>query len=243
MLPCYYSNAPSNFCARQDQTRHKSETRGVLIDTSPHQKNVIEFEREVVSSITDRLDGFGAESFVIGYANEVNLLQDWSPLETGLKKASTQIDLEVEGGENGRTLLNDALKAALLKLEARNGSDSKALIVIGEGNDLGSTTKYSQVKKLARSGHVQCFALLVASHDLIGGRVRHFGFDLYDLAGATKGNAYDVGASRTHLDKAVNDMLKRVISSRRLSSSPADNQSVLNESSGFGTAYSEVPLV
>jgi hypothetical protein len=58
---------------------------------------VIEFEREVVSSITDRLDGFGAESFVIGYANEVNLLQDWPPLETGLKKASTQIDLEVEG--------------------------------------------------------------------------------------------------------------------------------------------------
>jgi hypothetical protein len=85
--------------------------------------------------------------------------------------------------------------------------------------------------------------LLVASHDLIGGRVRHFGVDLYDLAGATKGNAYDVGASRKHLDKAVNDMLKRLISSIRLSSSPADNQSVLNESSGFGTAYSKVMLV
>jgi hypothetical protein len=69
---------------------------------------------------------------------------------------------------------------------------------------------YSQIKKLAESGHVQCFALLVASHDLIGARVRHFGFDLYDLAGATKGNAYDVGASRKHLDKAVKDMLKRI---------------------------------
>ena len=76
MLPCYYSNAPSNFCARQDQTRHKSETRGVLIDTSPHQKNVIEFEREVVSAIAERFEGLGAESFVISYASKVNLLQD-----------------------------------------------------------------------------------------------------------------------------------------------------------------------
>jgi hypothetical protein len=118
--------------------------------------------------------------------------------------------LEVEDAKNGRTLLNDALKAALLKLGARNDSDSKALIVIGEGNDLDSTAKYSQIKKLAESGHVQCFALLVASHDLIGAGVRHFGFDLYDLAGATKGNAYDVGASRKHLDKAVKDMLKRI---------------------------------
>jgi len=212
---------------------------GVLIDASPHQKKVIEFEREVVSSIAERFDGLAAESFVISYAGKVNLLQDWSPLETGLEKASTQTDLEVEDGKNGRTLLNDALKAALLKLGARNDSDSKALIVIGEGNDLGSTAKYSQIKKLAKSSHVQCFALLVASHDLIGGRVRHFGFDLYDLADATKGHAYDVYTSRKHSDKAVKDILKRIekFASRY---PPPDNQSVLNKPSGFGTAYSEV---
>jgi hypothetical protein len=168
------------------------------------------------------------------------LLQDWSPLETGLKTVSTGIDLDLEGAKNGRTLLNDALKAALLKLGGRNDSDSKALIVIGEGNDLGSTTKYSQIKKLAKSNHVQCFALLVASHDLIGGRVRHFGFDLYDLAGATKGNAYDVGACRKRLDKAVKDMLKRIHESRKLSSAPGDNQSVRNKSGDLGLLIQEV---
>ncbi len=60
---------------------------GVLIDTSAHQKKVIEFEREVISSIADRFDGLGSESFVISYASKVNLLQDWSPLETGLEKS------------------------------------------------------------------------------------------------------------------------------------------------------------
>ncbi len=108
-----------------------------------------------------------AQSFVISYAGNVNLLQDWSPLEMSLENTSTQIDLQVGDGKNERIPLNDALRDALLKLAAGNSSESKALIVIGEGNDLGSATKYSQIKKLAKSGHIQCFALLVASHDLI----------------------------------------------------------------------------
>ena len=197
------------------QDSHKSDARpkislGVLIDTSAHQEKVIEFERQVVRSIADRFDGMATESFVFTYADKVELLQDWSPLETGLKKISTRVELDVEGGKSGRTLLNDALNAGLLKLEARSDSDSRVLIVIGEGNDWGSAARHSQIKKLAKSSRVQCFALLVADHDLIGGRVRHFGFDLDDLAWSTTGNGYDVRTSRKHLDKAVEDMLKRI---------------------------------
>jgi len=71
-------------------------------------------------------------------------------------------------------------------------------------------TEYSQTKKRAKSAHVQCFVLLVADHELIGGRVRRFGFDLYDLASATKSKAYDVGNSRKRLGTAVRDLVKRV---------------------------------
>jgi hypothetical protein len=44
----------------------------------------------------------------------------------------------------------------------------------------------------------------------MGGRARHFGFYLYDLASATKGKAYDVGRSRKNLDKTIADVLNRV---------------------------------
>jgi hypothetical protein len=183
---------------------------GVLIDTSAHQKNVIEFEREVVNSVADGFKGLAADSFVIRYADEVETLQEWAPPEVGLRQASSRVKLDAHSGQNRASLLYDALYASLAKLQSRDDASSKFLIIIAEGNDRGSRTKFSQVKVLAKSSRVQCFVLLVADHNLIGGRVRHFGFDLYDLASATKGKGYDVGDSRKHLDKAIKGLLKRM---------------------------------
>lgn len=214
LLICSLGTAASCIllCAQdQAESGPKSELfLGMLVDTSTHQKRVIEFEREVVNSILDRFYGMATEGFVIKYSDKIELLQDWSPLETERNEVAAQIELDVESSKRNRTLLNDALNAGLLKLKERSDSGSKVLIIIGEGNDSGSVTRYSEIKKLARSAHVQCFALLVADHDLMGGRIRHFGFDLYDLAGATKGKGYDIGASRKHLDKAIKDMLERI---------------------------------
>ncbi len=83
----------------QDRTHAKTKPRvslGVLIDTSAHQKKVVEFEREVVNSIADAFSGVATESFVVRYGNEVETLQDWSPLDAGLKKISTRIELDAE---------------------------------------------------------------------------------------------------------------------------------------------------
>lgn len=201
----------------QDQTgpaKRPGLAVGVVIDISAHQKHVIELERETLNLIADQVDGLEANTFVITYAGKTNLLQDWSPLQDGLRTAAERIELSPESGKNAETLLNDAINTGLLKLQA--DSASRVLIVIGEGNDRGSIAKYSEVKKLARSSHVHCFALLVADHDLMGGRTRHFGFDLYDLAGATKGKGYDVGASRKRLEKAVKGMAKKIQSLQSL---------------------------
>jgi len=168
------------------------------------------FQREVINSIADGFSGVATESFVVRYADEVETLRDWSPLDTGIKKMSTRIELDVESGENRRTLLYDALNVGLLKFSTANSANSKVLIIIGEGNNAGGTTKYSHVAKLAKTAHVQCFTLLVADHNLMGGRVRHFGFYLYDLASATGGKAYNIERSRKNLDKAIRDVLKRV---------------------------------
>ena len=87
----------------QDKTQVETKPRvslGVLIDTSAHQKKVMDFQREVINSIADGFAGVATESFVVKYADEVETLQDWSALDTGLKKMSTRIELDVESGEN-----------------------------------------------------------------------------------------------------------------------------------------------
>jgi hypothetical protein len=183
---------------------------GVLIDVSLHQKKVVDFEREVVNSIFDHLNGAASESFVMKYADKVELLQDWFPFKDGCGRVLSLIELDTERDKNERTRLYDALYAGVEKLKSKSAADSKILIIIGEGNDDGSATRYSQIKQWARSANIQCFALLVADHNLMGGRVRHFGFYLYDLAGVTNGAGYDIGSSRKHLDKAIGNLLERI---------------------------------
>jgi hypothetical protein len=89
----------------------------------------------------------------------------------------------------GRTLVYDALNLALLELVGRNPVNSKVLMVVGEGNNAAVRPNIRRSRSHAKAAEVQCFALLVAGHNLIGGRVRHFGLDLYDLGSATKGKA------------------------------------------------------
>ena len=195
------------------QEEMKSEARpglslAVLVDSSAHQKKVIAFEQEALNSIADSLPA-ATKAFVVRYADEVELLQDWSPIET-LKAVSPRIELDVDSGTNQQTLLYQALNTALAKLNTASSTNSKVLIVIGEGNNAGGQIKYSEVKKRAKSAHVQCFVLLIADHNLMGGRVRHYGFELYDLASATKGKAYDIERSRKNLNKAIRDILKRI---------------------------------
>lgn len=212
-LACFlgFNGRPTLVRAREEM---KSEAKpglslAVLVDNSAHQKKVIEFEREAVNSIADSFAGLANEAFVVRYAGDVELLQDWAPIDSGLKVVSSRIELDVESGKNQRTLLYEALNTALSKLDTAGSANSKVLIVIGEGNNSGGRIKYSEVKKRAKSAQVKCFVLLVADHNLRGGRVRHYGFDLYDLASATKGKAYDIERSRKNLDKAIRDVLKR----------------------------------
>lgn len=181
----------------------------VLVDTSPHQAKVIEFERDVLNSLASAFAGSETNALLIRYGKQVQAEQQWFPVRD-LKSASVRLILDEESPTDQRTLLNDALEAALSNLEKVNADGSKVLVVIGEGNDSGSVAKYKAIKKRAVHAEVQCFVLLVASHNLMGGRLRQYGFDLYDLASATNAKAYDIEQSRKNVDKAIRDMQKRI---------------------------------
>ena len=214
-LAAFFSFLVTSLASDSSQAKSQQEKRprvslGVLVDTSAHQGRVIEFQRKVLDSLAEAFAGLATEAFVVRYGDEVETLQEWSPVETGLRTVSTRLKLDAESAATQQTLLYEALNKSLRKLDAGNRENSKVLIVIGEGNNAGGTVKYSEIKKQAKSAQVQCFVLLVADHNLMGGRVRHYGFYLYDLSSATKGKAYDIEHSRKNLDKAVRDVVKRV---------------------------------
>lgn len=209
---CLAVGATCTLLFAQEETKSSTKpgvSLAVLVDSSAHQKGVIELEREAVNSIADGFASVATDTLVVRYGDEVELLQDRSPIE-GLKAVPLRIELDEESGQNQRTLLYEALDTALLKLDTADNANSKVVVIIGEGNNAGGRIKYSEIKKRAKSARVQCFVLLVADHNLMGGRVRHYGFDLYDLASATKGKAYDIERNRKNLNKAIHDILTRV---------------------------------
>jgi hypothetical protein len=184
---------------------------GVVVDNRAQQQAVIEFERRVVEALPAVFAGVTAESFVLSYSDHIRWVGDWAPAVSGLKAASARIAMDDGVGRNRGAVLNDGVMEALTKLGASADGDRRALIVIGEGNDNGSVAQFSQVLDTAKFGHTQCFALLVADHRSQVGRVRQFGFDLYRLGADTNGGAYDIRTSPMLLDKALKDIVKRLV--------------------------------
>src|SRR6266849_2537493 len=121
VLVVFLGTAASSALFAQATPRPETRRRvsfGVLIDTSARQRKVIELEREAVNSLADGFAGLASESFVVRYADEVETLQDWAPLEPGLRRVAARIELDAESGKNRRTLLYDALNSGLSKLES-----------------------------------------------------------------------------------------------------------------------------
>jgi hypothetical protein len=185
---------------------------GVVVDTHPQQAAVLSFERHVVEALVSRLAGAEADGFVITYSNRIQTIADWSPLESWPIAAVPHISLDhsADGSAARGADLNDGLMAGVAKLGASSTGDLKGLIVIGEGNDGGSAATFSQLLAAAKRQHVQCFALLVANHRSQVGRVRQFGFDLFRLTSGTHGKTYDVRTDPHLLDKALEDVFKRL---------------------------------
>lgn len=190
---------------------------GVVIDVRPRPPAVVEFERLVIDSLRNALAGAAARVFVIGYSNQVRLVEDWSPADAGLEAAAAGLSGD-EGVNTERVVvLNDALADAVRKLGSSADGGRKGLIVIGEGNDAGSQARFAEVSKAAQAGKFPCLALLIANHRSQVGRVRQFGFDLYSLARGTGGRAYDLGTNPRALDRALEYVQERLIANRNRS--------------------------
>ena len=184
---------------------------GVVVDVRPDQMPVIDFERQVVNAISSAFEGLSAEGFVVAYSDRVQWITDVSTLESALRDGNRRINADSIVAPPFSSVLNDGVAEGLERLASEAGAARKALIVVGEGNDGASSTKFSTVLQRAKGDSVQCFALFVATHRSQVGRIRQYGFDLMRLASATHGKIYDVRTEPERLDKAVTDLKRRLV--------------------------------
>ena len=208
LLACLASGAVLRAQAPVQADPGRPLSLGVVIDVRQQQREVIAFERQVVDALGSMLAAETTTGFVVSYSDRVQVVEDWSPT-AGLKDAALRLTVDGEDGRRGAAL-NDALLNGLARLGSVGHEGRKVLVVIGEGNDGDSSTTFGDVLSAAKAGHVQCFALLVANHRSQVGRVRQYGFDLYRLASATHGKAYDVRTDPGLLDAALRDLLARL---------------------------------
>lgn len=184
---------------------------GVVVDVRPDQMPVIDFERQVVNALSSAFEGLSAEGFVVAYSDRVQWITDVSTLESALRDGGRRINADSLVVPPLASVLNDGVAEGLERLASEAGAGRKALIVVGEGNDGASSTKFSTVLQRAKGDSVQCFALFVATHRSQVGRIRQYGFDLMRLASATHGKIYDVRTEPERLDKAVTDLKRRLV--------------------------------
>ena len=137
---------------------------GVVVDVRPDQMPVIDFERQVVNAISSAFEGLSAEGFVVAYSDRVQWITGVSTLESALRDGGRRINADSIVAPPFASVLNDGVAEGLEPLASEAGAARKALIVVGEGNDGASSTKFSTVLQRAKGDSVQCFALFVATH-------------------------------------------------------------------------------
>jgi hypothetical protein len=165
----------------------------VLIDSNFHQRKVLGLEQQTAAEMLSEFERRKAQALVMSYGAEIQssgkLTDEWPALKefTG--------SLRVETDKHNETiLLFDALKRAMEALG--DGPGTKAVVVFAEGNDNGSSIGWKNVARLAQQDHIACYVVLFADHTFYGTKaIRHYGWDLVELAPKAGGGLWEAGDS------------------------------------------------
>jgi VWFA-related protein len=198
-----------SFVAETDQPL----TLGILLDTSGSQQNVLPLEQEVGSQFLQRVLRSKDEAFLVSFDVNVDLLQDFTNSARQLSHAMNKAEINTAGGNGAAgipgagggtvptvgdpkgTLLYDAVNlAANEKLNQESGR--KAMIVLTDGEDMGSRTKIGEAIAAAQKSNVIIYVILIADRGFFAGGYT-FGYTGYSAAKRmseeTGGRLIDVG--------------------------------------------------
>jgi len=210
-----------NFLAETDQPL----TLGIALDTSGSQMRVLPLEQDAGSQFLNRVLRVKDEAFLISFDVNVDLLHDYTNSPRELARAMSKAQINDAGGNGAGgipgagggtvptigdpkgTLLYDAIYLATNeKLNQETGR--KALIILTDGQDMGSRMKIGDAIAAAQKNNVIIYVILIAD------RASYYGFGMgyYGYSAAKKlseetgGRVIDVGNNADKLHAAFNQI-------------------------------------
>jgi VWFA-related protein len=206
-----------NFVAETNQPL----TLGILLDTSGSQERVLPLEQEAGSRFLEQVLRQKDEAFLLSFDVNVDLLQDYTNSARLLSRAMNKAEINTAGGNGAAgvpglgggpvpvhgtpkgTLLYDAIYlASNQKLNQETGR--KAMIILTDGEDEGSTTKINDAIAAAQRSNVIIYVILIADTGFYG----NFGMGYSGYSAAKKmsdetgGRLINVGNNGKKLEAA-----------------------------------------
>ncbi len=193
-------------------------TLGILLDTSGSQQRVLPLEQQAGSRFLQQVLRAKDEAFLVSFDVNIDLLQDYTNSPRLLSHAMDKAEINTAGGNGGGvpgmgggpvpvhgtpkgTLLYDAIyMASNQKMNQEAGR--KAMIILTDGEDEGSSHKISEAIAAAEKNNVIVYVILIADTGFYGG----FGYSGYSAAkrisDETGGRLINVGNNGDKLEAA-----------------------------------------
>ena len=204
-------------------------TLGILLDTSGSQQTVLPLEQQAGSRFLHQIIRPKDEAFVVTFDVDVDLAQDFTNNVDALSQALDKATINTAGGNGAGgipgigqgpfptqgdpkgTLLYDAVaEASKDKLSTETGR--KALILLTDGEDLGSITKPNGAIEAAQKANAIVYVILIADRwGYINSGMMYTGSSqMKRLADATGGRVIDVGNNGRKLEDAFDEIQREL---------------------------------
>jgi VWFA-related protein len=215
-------------------------TLGILLDTSASQDRVLAREKEVGAAFFKDIIGAKDMAFIINFDVNVELLQDFTGSVRDLTAAMHRAGINSGSGVNSNipgvgqgpipiererfTALNDAIYlAATEKLAKEVGR--KAMVVLTDGQDVGSKTDIKQAIEVAQKSDAICYVLLVEDSGYQYGRGQYHGRDdMKKLTEQTGGRMIEIGTDYDRLKEAFDQIANELRSQYTLAYTPTNQR-------------------
>jgi VWFA-related protein len=213
-------------------------TLGILIDTSGSQQRVLPMEQEIGGEFLREVLREKDLAFAINFDVNIELLQDFTSSARELSRALNKVRINTGGANTGvpgmgggpipnshprGTALYDAIfLASDEKLKSEVGR--KAMIVLTDGEDVGSKLKIQDAIEAAQRADSICYVLLIADRGFYGGTGYSGDREMRKLAEETGGRVIDVGARADKLKEAFDQIASELRSQYNIGYSPINQK-------------------